>query len=87
LFVAIDTFPCCSTFPSMFHNFLVVQLYPFFTFLFFLFKQVPTYFQPMITEMNSLIECDIDELSKAMAADYKVIMQGHMPELYGGDDS
>jgi hypothetical protein len=26
----------------------------------------------MITEMNSLIERDIDELSKAMAAEYKV---------------
>jgi hypothetical protein len=34
LFVAIDTFPCCPTFTSMFHNFFVVLMYPFFTFLF-----------------------------------------------------
>jgi hypothetical protein len=29
LFVAIDTFPCCPTCPSMFHNFFIVLLYPF----------------------------------------------------------
>jgi hypothetical protein len=38
----------------------------------------------MITEMNSLIERDIDELSKAMATEYKVkckaICQQHMVE-------
>ena len=37
---------------------------------------MPPQYQPIITETNSLIERDIDELTEAMAADFKVKCKG-----------
>ena len=40
------------------------------------FKQVPPQYQPIITETNSLIGRDIDDLVEAMTADFKVKCKG-----------
>jgi hypothetical protein len=49
--------------------------FPFFPMLIYS-KQVPPQYQPIITETNSLIERDIDELFEGMAADFKVKCKG-----------